>query len=118
MKKTLIVMIFIIGLSLTACTNKEEITHVGVNAQIIEISKEVKGMVVKFLDDEENLTEKCYINCEDPETYFIYVDNKTNKTINLSFDELKVGDKITVDIKSIENKYALTSRVQLLTQRK
>ena len=118
MKKLLIVMISVITLSFTACTNKEEVTYVGVNAQIIELSKELKGMVVKFLDNEDNLTEKCYINCEDPEIYFIYVDNKSGKTTDLSFDELKVGDKITVDIKSIENKYALTSRVQLLTQRK
>lgn len=118
MKKILIVIISVIALSLTACTNKKEVIYVGVNEQIIELSKEVKGMVVEFSDNEDKLTEKCYINCEDLETYFIYVDNKNGKTTDLSFDELKVGDKITVDIKSIENKYALTSRVQLLTQRK
>ena len=33
-------------------------------------------------------------------------------------NELKVGDKITVDVNTVENKCTLTSRVQLLTERK
>ncbi|WP_148556604.1 hypothetical protein TPDSL_25610 [Terrisporobacter petrolearius] len=118
MKKILIVTIAIMPLILTACGNKKEVGYVGVNAQILEISKEVKGMVVKPSDDESILGKKCYINCENPETSFVYVDNKTGKTTDLNFDKLKVGDKITVDVKNVENKCALTSRVQLLTQRK
>lgn len=97
---------------------KQRVTHVGVNAQILEISSEVKGMVVKPLDDQSILGEKCYINCENEDTYFVHVDNKTKEATDLSFDELKVGDKITVDVNTVENKYALTSRVQLLTKRK
>lgn len=118
MKKILILIISIFALSFVACSNNKEVTYVGVNAQILEISKEVKGMVVKGTDDKSILGEKCYINCENPDVYFIYTDNNTGKTIDLSFDDLKIGDQITVDIKSVENKYALTSRVQLLTQRK
>lgn len=118
MKKILIVFISIIFISLVGCSNKEEVTHVGVNAQILEISSEVKGMVVKPLDEQSILGEKCYINCENEDTYFIYVDDKTEEITDLSFDELKVGDKITVDVNTVENKCTLTSRVQLLTERK
>lgn len=110
-------MMSIIALSITGCNNNEEIGYVGINAQILEISKEVKGIVVKSLDDESILGEKCYINCESSDTYFIYVDYKTGETVELNFDDLKVGDKITVDAKSVGTKYALTSRVQLLTPR-
>ncbi len=90
----------------------------GVNAEILEISGELNGFVVKGLDDNSILGEKCYINCESPDIYFLYANNGNGEIIDLKFDDFIVGDKITVDIKSVENKYALTSRVQLLTQRK
>ncbi|WP_326909813.1 hypothetical protein [Sedimentibacter sp. MB31-C6] len=53
----------------------------------------------------------------DPYTYFIYVDNTSGEVTDIEFEDLVVGDKITVDVKSVENSYAMTSRVQLLTQR-
>ncbi len=116
-------MVYIIGLmviifAFSACGKTNDVFYMGVNAEILEISGEVHGFVVKGLDDNSILGEKCYINCEAPDTYFVYVDNDTGKTIDLNFDDFIVGDKITVDIQSVENKYALTSRVQLLTQRK
>lgn len=111
-------MLIVLLLSMTACGNNKDVTYVGVNAEILEISKVVKGIVVKGLDDNSILGEKCYINCESPDVYFIYVDNISGKTTDLQFEDLVVGDKITVDVKSVENEYALTSRVQLLTQRK
>lgn len=98
-------------------SNKEEIMHIGVNAEILEINKELKGFVVKSLDEDSVLGEKCYISCENPEVYFIYVDYDTREVQNLTYDDFVVGDEITVDVKSVEKKYALTYRVQLLTQR-
>jgi catabolite regulation protein CreA len=119
MKKVLLViMSIILLLSITACGNNKDVTHVGVNAEILEVSKHVKGIVVKGLDDNSILGEKCYINCESSDVYFVYADNISGKTTDLQFEGLVVGDKITVDVKSVENKYALTSRVQLITQRK
>lgn len=97
---------------------EQDATHIGVNAEILEISKEVKGFVVKALGPGNILGEKCYINCESEDVYFIYADNITGETIDLEFEDFMVGDQITVDVKKAENKYALTSRVQLLTQRK
>ena len=119
MKKILsIVTLIILLLIMSACNKSDDIVHMGVNAKILEISNELQGFVVKGLDNDSMLGEKCYINCEVPDMYFIYVDNETGEVTNLNYDDFKVGDEITVDIKSVENKYALASRVQLLTQRK
>lgn len=104
-------------LFMTSCSNDVETLHV-VNAEILEISNFVKGMVVKGLDNNSILGDKCYINCENPEVYFIYVDYDTGEVTDIEFEDLKVGDRISVDVKSVENKYALAYRVQLLTQRR
>lgn len=97
---------------------KKAARHVGVNAEILEISKELKGMVVKGLDINSILGEKCYINCESEEAYFLYANNNTGELSDLDFSDFIAGDEITVDIDSVENEYAQTYRVQLLTQRK
>lgn len=110
----LIVLLF----TISACDKSDDTLHVGVNAEIIEISNELQGFVVKGLDDDSMLGEKCYINCESKDMYFIYADNETSGVTELDYSDFEVGDEITVDIKTVENKYALTSRVQLLTQRK
>ncbi|GAA0720074.1 hypothetical protein GCM10008905_08890 [Clostridium malenominatum] len=119
MKRVLLmIMLIILLFSITACSNNKDITYVGVNAEILEISNVIKGIVVKGLDNNSILGEECYVNCEGPDVYFIYVDNTSSEVADIQFEDLVVGDKITVDVKSVENKYALTSRVQLLTQRK
>lgn len=102
----------------SACNRSENTSHIGVNAEILEMSKEVHGLVVKALDENSVLGEKGYINCEAPEMHYIYANNETGETVDLEYDDLKVGDQITVDVKSVENKSALTSKIQLLTQRK
>lgn len=83
----------------------------------MEISSFVKGLVVKGIDNNSILGEACYVNCENPDVCFIYVDFTSYELTEIKFEDLVVGDKITVDIKPVKNKYALTSRVQLLTQR-
>ena len=116
MKKVSSILLVGLLLLITACGEKEEVAYVGVNAEIIEISDVVNGMVVKPLDQTGILGDETYINCESSETYFIHVDFSTGEVTDLRFEDLAVGDQITIDIKSVENKYALTSRVQLLNQ--
>ncbi len=111
-------LILILLLLTTACSKDEDVIHVGVNAEILEISNYLKGMVVKGLDKDSILGDVCYINCESPEVYFIYVDFTTGEVTDIQFEDLAVGDRITVDVRTVENKYALTSRVQLITQRR
>ncbi len=117
MKKLVLIVVTLALLVFTfACEKKEDTVYMGVNAEILEISNQVKGMVVKGLDHNSILGEKCYVNCENADTYFIYVDNNTGKIEDLDFADLSVGDVITVDINKVEDKYTATSRVQLLKQ--
>lgn len=120
LKKTtaFIVSIIIMMMALTSCGTNKQVSYVGVNAEILEIDYELKGFVVKSLDDNSILGEKCYISCEAPDIYYIYADNNTGKTQDLTYGDFVVGDQITVDVKSVENEFALASRIQLLTQRK
>lgn len=111
-----IIALIVLLFTISACSKSDDGGYIGVNAEILEISNELQGFVVKGLDNDSMLGEKCYINCESPDMYFIYADNETREVTYLKYSDFKVGDKITVDIKSVENKYALTSRVQLLTQ--
>ncbi len=119
MKKILsIAILIVLSFTISACNKAENTVYVGVNAEILEIIDEVQGFVVKGLDKDSMLGEKCYINCESPDMYFIYADNETEEVTDLNYNDFEVGDEITVDIKSVENKCALTSRVQLISQRK
>jgi hypothetical protein len=114
-----VIVILVVLLSICACNNnnnKIPISYIGVNAEILELSNQVKGMVVKGLDNDSILGEKCYINCENKQTYFIEVIN--GEPANIAFKDLSVGDTITVDIEKVEDKYASTSRVQLLERTK
>lgn len=111
-----VTVILVVLLSICACNNKKTTTYIGLNAEILEMGNQVKGMVVKGLDNNSILGEKCYINCENKQTYFIEVIN--GKPVNITFNDLSVGDMITVDINKVEDKYASTSRVQLLERTK
>lgn len=118
MKRALSVIMLIILLFLTvSCNESDGPAYSGVNAEILEISKELHGFVVRGLDEDSILGEKCFLNCEVEGVYFIYVDNETSEFIDLKYDDFKVGDEIAVEINSVENKHALTYMVQLLTQR-
>ncbi|WP_312635660.1 hypothetical protein [Oscillibacter sp.] len=118
MKRFAAIMSFVIIVSgMTAC-GAEEITYGGLNAEILEKNTELKGFVVKSLDEDGILGEKCYIGLENENIYYLYVNNETGEIKDLSYEDFVVGDEITVDVKSVENRYALASRIQLLTQRK
>jgi outer membrane lipoprotein-sorting protein len=126
MKKILLLLISIlILLIVTGCSdNKNDVVeneidgYNGVSAEILEITYEVKGMVVKGLGNSNilDLDEKCYVNCES--AYFVYVNNETLEVTEINFDDFIVGDEITFDIELIENKYTVAFRIQLSTQRK
>lgn len=119
MKRTLIFTVILLSFitGLTACGINKKTAYIGVNAEILEINTELKGFVVKSLDENSVLGEKCYISCENPEIYYIYTDNKSGETQDLTYEDFVVGDHITVDVQSVEDSCTRTSRVQLLTQR-
>jgi hypothetical protein len=126
MKKILLLFMTIIFLLIFAGCN-DNITddienkisgYKGVSAIITEIQHESKGLLVKGLGNADilGLDEECYVNCES--AYFVYANYDTSEVIELEFYDFIIGDEITFDVESIENKYAVISRVQLSTQRK
>ena len=117
LKKMSAIMVFVVMFLPVLCGSKIEAKHLGVNAEIIEINKEINGMVVKGLDSESILGEVCYINCENPDINIIYYDDTGDVIKLLDFKDLQVGDKITLDIDFVENKYTMPLQIQLLTER-
>lgn len=103
-----IIALVIMGFSISTCGTKES-GYIGVNAEILEINIELKGFVVRSLDKNSVLGSKCYISCESDDIYYIYADNKTGETQDLSYADFIVGDEVTVDVKSVENNYSMTS---------
>ncbi len=118
MKRLMTIILLILILLFVSACGAKKVTHMGLNAEILEINTELKGFVVKSLDKDSILGEKCYISCESDDVYYIYADNETGETKDLSYNDFRVGDEITVDVNSVENGYSLTSRVQLITQKK
>lgn len=122
MKRILCVLSLIILLAISsACSKPDDIIpegYVGVNAEILEVNDFVKGFTVKSLDANSILGEKFYVNCEGPDIYFIYVNNETGEVSDITYSDFLVGDEISIDFKSMENKYTLAKRVQLETQRR
>lgn len=102
---------------LTSCGTKEDPRHIGLNVEILEMNTELKGFVVKSLGTDSILGDKCYISCETPDISYIYVDFETEEVRTITYEDFEVGDEITVDVRTVENRCAATSRVQLITQR-
>jgi len=114
----LCIVLILLCISTRGTKEDTQTRFVGLNAEILEINTQLKGFVVKSLDENSILGEKCYISCESDDIYYIYADNETGETKLLTYYDFRVGDKITVDVNTVENKFRLTSRVQLITQRK
>ena len=118
MKKIVSLMLaFTLIITLVACNQNEIKSYAGLNAEIIAINSELKGFTVKSLNDGSALGEKCYINLENDDVYYIYADNQTGETQDLEYSDFIVGDVITIDTDKVENKYALATQIQLITQR-
>ena len=116
MKKIIgLVITLILLTALVSCNQKNGTSYVGLNAEIIAINSELRGFTVK--GDGTVLGEKCYINLEGDDIYYIYADNETGETQYLEYSDFIEGDIITVDTDTVENKCALATRIQLLTQR-
>lgn len=112
MKKIVIVIFIVFTVCfLNACAKKDEPMHMGVNAEILEINKQVKGIVVRSLDKDSVLGDICYVNCENQDTNFIEVTN--GEPLKIKFSDLSVGDRITVNVSKVEDKHTETKHLQL-----
>lgn len=117
LKRLLLFITLIVLLLANVGCDEARVSYVGVNAKILEISKEINGMVVQWLDTDCNVGEKCYINCENEKVQFMFYDYTSDELVFINFQNFMVGDEITVDFILISKNDVLVSRIQLLTQR-
>lgn len=115
MRKRLLVLVFSI-LSLTilvSCRDDQEVIHMGLNCEILEVHLDEKAFLVRGLDENSILGDKSYVSTE--EAYYIEVVDE--KPIEITFEDFGVGDKITVDVVYVSESYPTqtsTDRVQLI----
>lgn len=129
MKKMIMALcIFICVFTLVACSGQQtnEPLILGVNAIITVIDKENKIITTKDSGEEGVLGDNCLIDCS--QIPMIYCNYDTQDVVDITFDDLQVGDKIILTIRSseIENlqkeddnkiKIIAVEQLQLGTQR-
>ena len=87
-------------LSLSGCGSLKDDTLLIANAVITEVDTAKQTITVKDDADENTLGEECLIDCSS--TPMGYCDFATQKVARISFEELKVNDKVIVCIRSSE----------------
>ena len=128
MKKWMLFLVLVFGvLGLAACQGgtDEDVLHLGVNAEILEIGGEGHLLYVKGLDGPENgvLGERAAIDCQkavEEETLFYVNYDQADHVEQIRFDQLRVGDRIILGIyeSQLDQEGAiLVEQLQLGTQR-
>ena len=93
---------FICAFTLVACSGQQtnEPLTLGVNAIITEIDKENKIITTKDSGEEGVLGEDCLIDCS--QIPMIYCNYDTHDVVDITLDDLQVGDEIILTIRSSE----------------
>ena len=103
MKKMIMALcIFICVFTLVACSGQQtnEPLTLGVNAIITEIDKENRIITTKDSGEEGVLGNDCLIDCS--KIPMIYCNYDTQDVVDITFDDLQVGDEIILTIRSSE----------------
>ena len=87
-------------LSLSGCGSLKDDTLLIVNTVITEVDATKQTITVKDDADESALGKECLIDCSS--IPMVYCDFATQKVARISFEELKVNDKVIVCIRSSE----------------
>ena len=124
MKKLIaLVLVLVCVLALSAC-KQEDILHLGINAEIVEIDTDNQIVYVVDCGEEQVLRAKCAIDCQEliENQEIIYVDYTTNEVSNIQFADLAVGDKITINayeshLNCVADSIITVEQIQLATQR-
>ena len=93
---------FICVVTFVACTVQptEDSLTLGVNAIITEIDKENKIITTKDSGEEGVLGEACLIDCS--KIPIIYCNYDTQDVVDITLDDLQVGDEVILTIRSSE----------------
>ena len=103
MKKMIMALcIFICVFTLVACSGQQtnESLTLGVNAIITEIDKENKIITTKDSGEEGVLGDDCLIDCS--QIPMIYCNYDTQDVVDITLDDLQVGDEIILAIRGSE----------------
>ena len=101
-KMIMALCIFICAFTLVACSGQQtnESLTLGVNAIITEIDKENKIITTKDSGEEGVLGDDCLIDCS--QIPMIYCNYDTQDVVDITLDDLQVGDEIILTIRSSE----------------
>lgn len=107
------------------CSQKnDDVLHVGLNATIVEIDASNHVLYVSDCGDANVLGGRCAIDCKEliEDRAIIYVDYETQDISVIRFEELAVGDAVTVNayekyLKDAFDRSIRAEQIQLATQR-
>lgn len=124
MKKVVALVLVLLGiLPFLLCCGKQEVTRLGVDAEILEIDSQNQTLKVCCRDRNKTLT--FTVNCDRAirEYQVFYADYGTHETQDIPFGSLQVGDAIALAMEEEVYQQLKTGdviqalSVQLLTQR-
>ena len=110
-------LLVLLALSLSACARREKAMHMGVDGEILQIDGEPARLILRGIGPGSILGTQCEVLCSSPDIYYLYCDNATGDLCELSFVDLAVGDRVSIDVEQVADGRTKTPRVQLLTQR-
>ena len=101
-KVTMALCVFICAFTLVACSGQQtnEPLALGINAIITEIDETNKIITTKDSGEEGVLGDDCLIDCS--QIPMIYCNYDTQDVIDITLDDLQVGDEIILTIRSSE----------------
>lgn len=118
-------LLFVSSLALASCGQNEEILHMGLNAEIVDIDADKSILYVRDAGSESTVFgEKCALDCKEAIDggKILYVNYEVEDVRSLDFDELLIGDMIIINLydsekESAKDNVAVAEQVQLATQR-
>ena len=125
--KRLVVLLFLsVGLlTVASCGEKEEILHMGINAEIVDTDADNAILYVRDVDGENAVFgEKCALDCKEAIDggKILYVSYEAEDIRNIDFTELLIGDMVIINLydsekENAKDNTAVAEQVQLATQR-
>lgn len=121
-----VVLSLVCVLTLSACNQEdnEDILHLGINAEIVEIDTEKQIVYIVDYGEEKVFGVKCAIDCKEliADQEIIYVDYNTEKVSLIQFSDLAVGDMVTINayesqLNGVADGMIEVEQIQLATQR-
>lgn len=113
-------------LTISACNQKEneDILHLGINAEIVEIDTDNQIVYIVDFGEEKVFGARCGIDCKQLiiDQEILYVDYDTEEVSLIQFADLAIGDKVTINayesqLASINDGVIEVEQIQLATQK-